>query len=57
MRVVPLAVDDLRDLYEVLTALELTAIERTGSGRATRSSACSRSTGSRGCSYSSILSR
>jgi DNA-binding GntR family transcriptional regulator len=28
MRVVPLSVDDLRDMYEVLTALELTAIER-----------------------------
>jgi DNA-binding GntR family transcriptional regulator len=28
MRVVPLAVNDLRDMYEVLTALELTAIER-----------------------------
>ena len=57
MRVVPLPVDDLRDMYEVLTALELTAIERTGSGRASTPSSCSRSTGSRGCSYSSILSR
>ena len=28
MRVVPLSLDDLRDMYEVLTALELTAIER-----------------------------
>jgi DNA-binding GntR family transcriptional regulator len=28
MRVVPLSVQDLRDVYEVLTALELTAIER-----------------------------
>jgi DNA-binding GntR family transcriptional regulator len=28
MRVVPLAVSDLSDMYEVLTALELTAIER-----------------------------
>ena len=28
MRVVPLSVADLRDMYEVLTALELTAIER-----------------------------
>jgi DNA-binding GntR family transcriptional regulator len=28
MRVVPLSLDDLRDVYEVLTALELTAIER-----------------------------
>lgn len=28
MRVVPLSVNDLRDMYEVLTALELTAIER-----------------------------
>jgi DNA-binding GntR family transcriptional regulator len=28
MRVVPLSIDDLRDMYEVLTALELTAIER-----------------------------
>lgn len=28
MRVVPLSLDDLHDMYEVLTALELTAIER-----------------------------
>jgi DNA-binding GntR family transcriptional regulator len=28
MRVVPLSLNDLRDVYEVLTALELTAIER-----------------------------
>ncbi len=28
MRVVPLSLEDLRDTYEVLTALELTAIER-----------------------------
>ena len=28
MRVVPLSVQDLRDMYEVLTSLELTAIER-----------------------------
>lgn len=28
MRVVPLSVEDLHDMYEVLTALELTAIER-----------------------------
>ena len=28
MRVVPLSLEDLRDMYEVLTALELTAIER-----------------------------
>lgn len=28
MRVIPLSTDDLRDVYEVLTALELTAIER-----------------------------
>ena len=28
MRVVPLSVDDLRDMYEVLTGLELIAIER-----------------------------
>jgi DNA-binding GntR family transcriptional regulator len=28
MRVVPLSLDELRDVYEVLTALELTAIER-----------------------------
>src|SRR5215510_15874941 len=28
MRVVPLSLQDLRDMYEVLTSLELTAIER-----------------------------
>jgi DNA-binding GntR family transcriptional regulator len=28
MRVVPLSIEDLQDMYEVLTALELTAIER-----------------------------
>ena len=28
MRVVPLSLEDLRDMYEVLTALEMTAIER-----------------------------
>src|SRR5215469_13085990 len=28
MRVVPLSLDELRDVYEVLTALELMAIER-----------------------------
>jgi DNA-binding GntR family transcriptional regulator len=28
MRVVPLSLEDLRDMYEVLTALEVTAIER-----------------------------
>jgi DNA-binding GntR family transcriptional regulator len=28
MRVVPLSLDDLRDMYEVLTALEVTAVER-----------------------------
>jgi DNA-binding GntR family transcriptional regulator len=33
MRVVPLSVDDLRDMYEVLTALELTAIERLARSR------------------------
>lgn len=34
MRVVPLSVDDLRDMYEVLTALELTAIERLARSKA-----------------------
>jgi DNA-binding GntR family transcriptional regulator len=33
MRVVPLSVNDLRDMYEVLTALELTAIERLARAR------------------------
>jgi DNA-binding GntR family transcriptional regulator len=33
MRVVPLSVRDLRDMYEVLTALELTAIERLARSR------------------------
>jgi DNA-binding GntR family transcriptional regulator len=28
MRVVPMSLEDLRDMYEVLTALELTAVER-----------------------------
>lgn len=36
MRVVPLSVDDLRDMYEVLTALELTAIERLARARPER---------------------
>jgi DNA-binding GntR family transcriptional regulator len=34
MRVVPLSVDDLNDMYEVLTALELTAVERLARSRA-----------------------
>jgi DNA-binding GntR family transcriptional regulator len=34
MRVVPLSVNDLRDMYEVLTALELTAIERLARAKA-----------------------
>jgi DNA-binding GntR family transcriptional regulator len=33
MRVAPLSVNDLRDMYEVLTALELTAIERLARAR------------------------
>ena len=33
MRVVPLSVTDLRDMYEVLTALELTAVERLARSR------------------------
>lgn len=33
MRVVPLSLDDLRNMYEVMTALELTAVERLARAR------------------------
>ncbi len=38
MRVVPLSLNDLRDVYEVLTALELTAIERLARSRTDQAS-------------------
>jgi DNA-binding GntR family transcriptional regulator len=38
MRVVPLSLNDLRDVYEVLTALELTAIERLARSETHRTS-------------------
>jgi DNA-binding GntR family transcriptional regulator len=36
MRVLPLSVEDLQDMYEVLTAIELAAIERLAGQRLSR---------------------